>query len=140
MGDSRLKDSWQRVDEGDPNPAVNSQTTTVLLPVSDELIGYVSFRPEMITPNGDGRNDEMVITFTVFKVNLLRPIEVIFYDLKGTVVRAMKEPAEGGDHRVIWDGRDGVGKLVPPGLYLCQITIRTDWKDETVERTVGVVY
>jgi hypothetical protein len=140
VGNSRIQDSWQRVDEGDPNPSVDSQTTTVSLPVSDDLIGHVSLLPETITPNGDGRNDEMVVAFTVFKVNLLRPVEVIFYDLKGTVVRMIEEPVEGGDYRILWDGRDRAGRLVPPGLYLCQIRVHTDWKDETVERIVAVAY
>lgn len=140
VGNSQMRDSWQRVDVGDPNPSVDSQTTTVLLPVTDELIGHVSFQPKTITPNGDGRNDEMAMDFTVFKVNLLRPIEVTFYDLKGTIVRTIKEPGGSGDHRVTWDGRDQSGTVVPPGLYFCQIKIRTDWEDATIHRTVMVIY
>ena len=35
------------------------------------------------------------------------------------------EGVEAGIHTVLWDGRDASGRLLDPGLYLCQVKART---------------
>jgi hypothetical protein len=32
---------------------------------------------------------------------------------------------EGGQHRVVWDGRDRSGEMVPPGVYMYRLAAGT---------------
>ena len=48
-----------------------------------------------------------------------RAVEVTIYDLGGRIVRRLGTGAFTlGEHPLIWDGRDGDGWVVRPGLYL----------------------
>ena len=132
---------WQRVDPGNATDLVESETTTVLLPVGDELIGNVSVSPGVITPNGDGENDEAVVAFSVFKVNVPRSIKVTVYDLKGDKIRGLVDRlGSSGNYQVPWNGRDESGKMVPPGPYIFRIEVGGKSGDAFVSRTIGVVY
>lgn len=47
------------------------------------------------------------------------------YDIAGQVVRTLAdEHRAAGHHTVIWDGRDGNGQKVAPGIYLYRLTAR----------------
>ena len=131
----------QRVNPGDATGAADSQTTIVSVKVSKELIGKVSIAPRVITPNGDGINDEVMIDFTILKVSRPRYIWVTIYDLNGQKVKTlMNEPGRYGYYRIVWDGRDGSGKEVLPGVYVCQIKVDTDLKEAAYTGTVTVAY
>jgi len=68
--------------------------------------------PNAITPNGDGANDEVLFRFENQAVT--RPSVKIF-TLDGEQIFATDQ-MQGS--RIIWDGRDDQGRLVPPGSYL----------------------
>ncbi len=132
VGNSAKPGLWQRID-----PVRRKATTVALpsLPASDDLIGNLSITPRIITPNGDGANDEMTISFSIFKVN--KPAKVTIYDLRGEMIKEL-EPASGNPY--VWDGRDSSGERVAPGIYVCQIHVDADAGDNTATRTVGVAY
>jgi flagellar hook assembly protein FlgD len=47
---------------------------------------------------------------------------VVVFDLAGRRVRTLFDGAlEAGTHEWRWDGRDGAGRRVPGGVYLCRI-------------------
>ncbi len=46
------------------------------------------------------------------------PVEAVIYDINGDVVRTLS----GTGPRLSWNGRDGNGRYVKPGLYLIKIT------------------
>jgi hypothetical protein len=51
--------------------------------------------------------------------------QVVMFDLAGRRVRTLLEgPLGEGTHEFRWDGRDGAGRRVPGGVYLC----RLDWE------------
>ena len=70
--DAFLEDSQkaqrQLVDPGDAAPQVESSSNVVRLPVADQLFAGVSFRPALITPNGDGINDQLRVSFDLINV------------------------------------------------------------------------
>ena len=50
--------------------------------------------------------------------------ELGVYDLLGQEVRRLVDGrAEAGTHSVLWDGRDGDGKAVGSGIYLCRLKV-----------------
>lgn len=70
-----------------------------------------------ITPNGDGRNDNVVFTFDD---PADAPVVGKILDLRGRVV-VPSLPAGPVTHSLLWDGKAG-GRPVPGGVYVYQIT------------------
>ncbi|WP_397546298.1 FlgD immunoglobulin-like domain containing protein [Rhodothermus marinus] len=50
------------------------------------------------------------------------PVRLEVYDLLGRSVRVLVEgPLGAGTHTFVWDGRDGRGRRLPPGLYVLRL-------------------
>ena len=136
---------FQRVDTADKDATelVDSSTAQVsLMALSGSLIQDVGMA-SVFTPNGDGVNDQLLVHFVLLKVQEERPLEVAFYDLGGRLVGQGQSSATGGkvgSQVFVWDGRDIGGKVVPPGIYLCQIKVEADDRDSELTRLVHVVY
>ena len=128
VGLSSSPGSWQRVDSGDVTDLRSGVGTTAFLTRDERIVGDVKIEPEIFTPNGDGVNDEVKISFSVFKVNIARPVKLEIYNIEGRLVRSFSELRgnAAGRYRFSWDGRDEGGNLVPPGVYLVRITVQAD--------------
>ncbi|MDE2704694.1 MAG: hypothetical protein OXI35_06460, partial [Gemmatimonadota bacterium] len=88
---SAIPGFWQRVDEGDPTELVSSQTVTVLALSGDEIIRDFKLGSQVFTPNGDGVNDELVVSFGVARVGAERPVTLTVYDLSGVETNRLEE-------------------------------------------------
>lgn len=110
--------------------------TSVYVPTAAEgsLIRNLDLSPGIVTPNGDGVNDQLEIHFVLTKVRAEPDIEI--FSLSGQLVRAI-EVADGVH---TWDGRDQEGQLVPPGAYICQLRVSADAGDEVLHRIIDVAY
>ena len=142
---SAAPEFWQRVDEGDPTELVSSQTVTVLALSGDEIIRDFSLESQIFTPNGDGVNDELVVSFGVARVGAERPVTLTVYDLSGAETSRIEErrPDPRGNYVFRWDGKDHLGESVPPGIYLARVKVDVDSgsADNTfVQRVVHVAY
>lgn len=117
-------------------PAAQHAATVFVPSVADAgvLIRQVEVTP-LVSPNGDGVNDEGAIRFVLAKVEEAVP-EVSIYDLSGRQVRVVAPGVDGYG----WDGRDDTGRLLPPGAYLCQIKLAADIGDEREHRIVNLAY
>jgi len=134
-------DFWQGVDPGDASLDVTSNELTVFVPITDRLIDNLDIVPRVISPNGDGVNDEMSIGFSVLQVDKAQPIIVTVHDLAGRVVRQLRDqPGVGGDYHITWDGRNGAGALVQPGMYLCRVKLEASREEEGVVHSIAVVF
>ena len=132
----------QRVEAGN---ALDAIATDRLLLVAadepDEAIAELSIESRIITPNGDGVNDEARIGFALFGV-LAADVGVCFYDLAGRPVRRIELSGlpSGVGRRAVWDGRDNSGSPVLPGLYLCLVETETARGRSAAAQTVAVSY
>ena len=144
LGHSSFKNSWQRVEDGDANGIADSEKTVVLALEGGQVLGGIGPGSEMITPNGDGINDEMALDFLLMRVRTETPLRAQIFDLSGRLVRQLRdEPIAAGQHTLAWTGIDASGALVPPGIYLLRIDIDVDSsasKGTRVNRLVHVVY
>ncbi len=82
--------------------------------------------PKVITPNGDGVNDEFNITF---ENPLSEKAEGTIYDLTGYNIGVM---ASKTDSWAYWDGKDRSGAAMPAGIYIYQIKVGSSVKNGTV--------
>ena len=75
-------------------------------------------------------------------VNLLepRPLRLRIYDLAGRPVYDRIEDGRAGQREFSWDGRDGTGMSVAPGLYILEILVEGDAGDEKTQEIISVAY
>ncbi len=140
LEDSQKAQTRQLVDPGDAAPQVESSSNVVRLPVADQLFAGLSFSPALITPNGDGINDQLLISFSLINVLSARPLHLRLYDLSGRLLFAQERAGQAGHIAWHWDGRDLRGQRVSPGLYIAELHIAGDTGDRSVQRIVAVAY
>jgi hypothetical protein len=137
-----LEDSRTRVrqpaEPGDATDLAESNGNVVRLPVAEGLLANLSLTP-VFTPNGDGVNDQLRLSLDLVNVLAPRPLRLRLYDLAGRLVHAEEKQALAGRQEFAWDGRAG-GELLPPGLYLLELSIEGDARLENTRRVVRVVY
>lgn len=118
-------DSWRVVTTGIPeSPLVSVQA-----------------RPNPMTPNGDNICDQTEISFFVAKISASRHVKINIYNLNGDLIKNLFDtysPAK--DIREPWDGKDNWGQLVPPGVYIYQVSVDTDSGEYISTKTITVVY
>ncbi|MFA6109209.1 MAG: FlgD immunoglobulin-like domain containing protein [Candidatus Latescibacterota bacterium] len=134
----------QVVDAGDAGSLVSSNSLVV---VSDlrglPLLGELSVTPAVCTPNGDGINDQAVISLAVYQLEGSHRLKLGILDLAGRPVRdlSVETASPSGEHRFPWDGRDDQGRLLPPGIYLVRLSLSTDGAGTPVRvRPVQLAY
>ena len=140
LEDSQKAQIRQLVDPGDAAPQVESSSNVVRLPVADQLFAGLSFSPALITPNGDGINDQLRISFDLINVLSARPLHLRLYDLSGRPLFTQEQAGQAGHIAWHWDGRDQRGQRVPPGLYIAELHIAGDAGDRSARRIVAVAY
>ncbi len=79
--------------------------------------GSISVSPNPFSPDGDGHDDFTFVTYS-FPVTSVK-IRIRIFDTMG---RSIATPADNivvpSTGRLVWDGRDGSGKIVRFGLYI----------------------
>ncbi len=127
---------WQDVEPS------GRRSNVVLLPDlagSNRLIDDLQISNRVVTPNGDGVNDQVELSFVVFKAQTAEP-KVEVTNLAGQLVVTLAAKIDGPVRRFTWDGLNADGKTVQPGVYLCRIDVNSDSGDATELRTVSVAY
>ena len=125
---------YQPADAGDATALRPSQTLSIGALGAVQIVADISVAPNPFTPNGDLVNDVAQIEFSLFKVYAERPAAVRIWALDGRPMRLLEGTAQGGHQRFTWDGKDDHGRIVPPGLYICQIDVETDAEDSAGQR------
>ena len=139
--ESGLDTLRQQVDPGDAIPDLVGAGDAVSLPVDGSLLTRLDMGAGIFTPNGDGVNDALAISFDVLKVLDARPIEARVYDLRGQLVRTLRDAAGvAGHYQLTWDGRRDSGAIAPPGLYLFRLQVAGDSATRTLVRSIGLSY
>jgi hypothetical protein len=128
-------------DGGDATPDIGTNDQLVRVTLSSQIAGDVQAQPSVFTPNADGANDFTSIEYSILHLLTASPVDVSIHDLSGRRVRSLPvDDSINGRFRIAWDGQDDSGKLVPPGIYLIAVEIRSDAGTERSVGQVAVVY
>ena len=99
------------------------------------------FSTGVLTPNGDGVHDEVEIMYALVGLPEDVPVSLKVYELDG---RQVAERSLGqqrfGVQSVHWDGRDGAGTLLMPGLYLLEVSPAAERAGTRLLRALAIVY
>ena len=131
----------QSVQEGDATPAYEDNRVWVATKAEHQRVLQMSRKPAVLTPNGDEHNDVVGLGYSLVELTSPSWVVVAVWDLSGRRVRQVYEGLDGvGIYERVWDGLDGAGRLVPPGLYLYRVSVEAD--HQTVEQAglLHVVY
>ena len=109
------------------------------LPGQSALVGDVKIAPVAFTPNGDGVNDAVEVSFMVFKAQGIQP-RVQIFDVAGRLVAQPDGSEVAGRWHFRWSGRTADGALALPGMYLCRIDPGTASGSPAILRTLAVAY
>ncbi|MCH7761156.1 lamin tail domain-containing protein, partial [candidate division TA06 bacterium] len=129
--------SMERIDPALPDeesnwrPSVDSTGSTPGRQNSKETVVNLSpvvqlfASPDPFSPDGDGMNDETVISFELpFQMAKVR---LLVYDRTGRVRKALiDQELRGSQESVNWDGRDNGGKILPIGVYILLLEATDD--------------
>lgn len=141
VADSQSDAFPQRIIFGNANEEAIDNTLVVSARIDNKLFTGVDFSSDIITPNGDGINDQVALKYVLLKATDPVGVQVIIYDLSGREVRRLYNARDSsGPNQVAWDGRADDNTTVPPGLYLIRLEANTDAGDATQMRSVAVVY
>lgn len=117
---------------GTPGSA-NSQSSEWFVAESD-----FDFSSTLLSPDGDGYQDELVISYRLDEGDLAARIDI--HDAHGMPVRRLLNNALLGTHgSLVWDGLGSDGTRLPEGQYIIQITVYdTTGTRQTLRRAVAL--
>ena len=119
----------------------NNSLSVELSDVAARTLDDLQLSSPVFTPNADGINDLLGLEFDLVNLSAAVPADILVYDLTGAPVAGLPlQPLASGPHRAEWDGRDGRGQLLPPGIYLLRLRVDTDDGEFSVERLVSLAY
>ena len=133
----------QPVEGGDVSDAVGTNSLRVLAAsaANPQLVQDVQLSSGVITPNGDGVNDELVISYSLFALPQSVPVKLQVFSLDGRQVAQVQRGQQGsGPQQLHWDGRDQRGETLVPGLYLLGIGIEAEDKNALQLRPINIAY
>jgi flagellar hook assembly protein FlgD len=126
---------------GDATPAAEANRLSIQGALRQELVLELKANPPVFTPNGDGINDELQVSYILLRALVQVPIDVTLYDLSGRSIRRLKNNgALNGPQQLLWDGKNEDGVMAPPGIYLLRLSIDTDTGSENRTLLVGLAY
>ena len=128
--------------------APGRSSVTVLSPqlTTGRLVRNLEVNP-VVSPNGDGIWDRASISFEVVTIVGQAGINAAVFDLSGRRIRqllarlgtnGLYDPLRFGD--LAWDGRDELGQLVAPGVYVVRVEVQADARRTGAARAIGVAY
>ena len=133
----------QPVEGGDVSDAVGTNSLRVLAAsaANPQLVQDVQFSSGVITPNGDGVNDELVISYSLFALPQSVPVQLQVFSLDGRRVAQVQRGQQGsGPQQLHWDGRNQRGEMLAPGLYLLGIGIEAEDKNALQLRPINIAF
>ena len=138
---SNLNEVRQPVIPGNAADEIESDRLSVTTSLSRYLVFKPRIWPNPFTPNGDGVNDLLNISYKLLRLTSAVPVSIEIFDLSGSLVRSLYSGNDMlGEYSHTWDGKDNRSDLVPPGLYLYRIVAEMQSEWETNSGVVSVAY
>ncbi len=139
--DAELDEVGQEVTAGDAVAELLNDGLSVRTALQGALLGAMDATPNPFSPNGDGVNDQIEISYTLQRLTGAVPLMAEIYDLAGRRVRLLRgDWGTSAHYQFAWDGREEGGHLAPPGLYLVRIAVEADSGTEERLTQIGLVY
>ena len=107
VADSR-QPGRQQVEAGQVEGGMGSQADVVRLATGETLLANVHLGTAVLTPNGDGVNDQLVVEFSLVNVLEARPLLLQCFDLSGQLAAQVEVAGVAGAQR--WCGTGGMGR------------------------------
>ena len=131
----------QRIVPGNAIDEIPSDGIAIRTSLSRSLLFSPSVSPNPFTPNGDGVNDVVHISYTLLRVTSGIPVSIDIFDLSGRLVKQVHSGVDPiGQYAYTWDGTDDSNGIVPPGLYLYRIDADVNLENEISSGIVSVAY
>lgn len=133
----------QPVVGADVGEALSTNSLRVLGITEQEtaFIQNLTFSSPVFSPNGDGIHDELRVAYSLFRLPAAVPVVLAVYRLDGRRVASIEAGLQNaGPQSLRWDGRDETGRLLPPGLYLTTLTLRSEFAAKPRFRPLGIAY
>ena len=139
--DSNLDEPHQLVSPGEVTDRLLSNSLSVRSALEEPIISSVEIGPNPFTPNGDGINDVLDISYSLLRLAGSAPVLLGIYDPSGALVKEVYRGEDrNGRYVQHWDGKDEGGEVVLPGMYLVRLCVQADQGEESKTGTVAVVY
>lgn len=131
----------QSIDAGDANEDVATNSLQVYATEARlSALSNVTVSPRVITPNGDGANDRAVVDFTVMGIDS-GEVTIDILELSGRRITQVYAGLHGQGHDAVqWDGTGTDDATVPPGVYLCRVSVETESGETRTIRPIAVAY
>jgi len=137
LGSTEHPGLWQSVE------AASRRANVVMLPEvigERRLIEALDISSSVLTPNGDGLNDEVYIRLVTLNVDEAAP-HVDLFDLRGKrLVRLEATSTRQAEYAFAFTGRDAAGRLLPPGVYLYRVDLGADSGQDTALHSLSIAY
>ncbi|HJP32677.1 MAG TPA: gliding motility-associated C-terminal domain-containing protein [Candidatus Latescibacteria bacterium] len=130
----------QSIDGGDASSLVSTNDLRVFAPLDRlEVLSELDLSSPVLTPNVDGVNDVLELSFTLHGIEGAN-VDVGIYDLSGRLIhRLVSEPRGEGRYAESWDTMVK-GTQTPPGTYLLRVAVATDLGTFEKTRTIAIAY
>ena len=79
----------QRINPGNAADEIESDVLTVIAPFAESILSSPEVSPNPFTPNGDGVNDVLNISYTILRLTAPVPVSIEIYDLSGVFIKAL---------------------------------------------------
>jgi hypothetical protein len=136
------RDIQQPIQPGDATALRDGNTLSVqAFSLGSQILSALDLDGGVFTPNGDGINDGLDISYDLLKLVVPTPVVVEIRDLAGRLVREVYNGFDvAGRHVRRWDGLDGQGQRVGPGVYICRVEAETEEGRRQRSGVVSVAY
>lgn len=141
--DSAQETLPQLIEAGDATERISTSSLRVLgaSETAGDLVQSLEISTGVLTPNGDGVNDQVEIRYALFRLPEAIPVTLKVYALDGRRVAVRSLGLQrSGLRRVLWDGRNSDGELLPPGLYLIEVSLESEATAGRRLRSLGIAY
>ena len=136
----REGDIPQIIVPGDATPDIDTDDLLVKWDLDRSLLASVDISQRHLTPNGDGVNDAVEISYRLLQVIQSIQVSVEIFDLSGQRIWHRSAEQANGQYTISWQGFDDAGQVVPPGLYVYQLVADADQGSNVYVGTLAVVY
>ena len=141
--DSTTESLSQPVEAGDATGELATNSLRVLgaSGKAPQQLQHLTFSTPVLTPNNDGINDQVEIFYSLFRLPEEVPVQLEVYALDGRQVATLPMGRQtSGLQQILWDGRTAEGALLPPGIYLVNVALRSESISSHQLRPLGIAY